>query len=263
MRVGVHLVGSQELIEGVKDDLSIEQAMNVATLPGVIDPVLTMPDMHQGYGFPIGGVAAFRLEDGIISPGGVGYDIANLAFTNRQLITYWVRRVFENHFGPIETELLYDVCHNIAKFEEMVVEGKPMTVCIHRKGATRAYPPHHPKVPEKYQEVGQPILIPGDMGRYSFVLAGRPESMELSFGSACHGAGRALSRTKAKQKAAGRKILRELEDEGIYVKAAGYRTVMEEIPEAYKDATRVVEAIHEARIANIVARLRPIGVVKG
>lgn len=458
MKVGVHLVGTEELIMPAQDDLSIEQAMNVATLPGVIDPVLTMPDMHQGYGFPIGGVAAFNLQDGVISPGGVGYDIncgvrllktplerhqlhyrtemrelvldlfeniptgvgsrrkdlklelgdlkdllvegvhwslrkgfatfkdvqvieesgclpganadfvseeallrgydqvgtlgsgnhfvevqyidqiysekiansfglklnqvvvlihtgsrglgyqicsdyikkclqacehygielahpelaaapihspegqaylkamasaANFAFNNRQLITFWVRRIFEKHFGEMELELLYDVCHNIAKFETMPIQGQNVQVCIHRKGATRAYPPFHPQVPFKYQATGQPILIPGDMGRCSFVLAGRKESLLKSFGSACHGAGREYSRTKAKKLAKGRAILRELEDEGIYVKAAGYDTVSEEIPEAYKDATKVVKAIEQASIANLVARLKPMGVIKG
>lgn len=458
MRVGVHLIGSEELIVPARDDLSIEQAMNVATLPGVIDPVLAMPDMHQGYGFPIGGVAAFRLEDGVVSPGGVGYDIncgvrllktplhkndihyrskmrdlvqdlfenipsgvgshrkdfqlemsdlkdvltegatwamrkgfatqsdlevieeggclpsanpdcvsktalergldqvgtlgsgnhfveiqyiddiyneqvakkfdlhlnqvvvlihtgsrglgyqvcddyiemcfaacerygielvhkelaaaplsspegrtylsamaaaANFAFTNRQLITYWVRRVFAHHFGDLEMPLLYDVCHNIAKFEEMPVNGKMTKVCVHRKGATRAYPPHHPQVPTCYREVGQPILIPGDMGRYSFVLVGNKDSLRHSFGSACHGAGRELSRHKAKKMSKGRAIIRELEDQGIYVKAAGYDTVAEEFPEAYKDASRVVEAVENASIANLVARLRPMGVIKG
>lgn len=458
MRVGVHLIGSKELIEPAKNDLSIEQARDVASLPGVIDPVLTMPDMHQGYGFPIGGVAAFDADEGVVSPGGVGYDIncgvrvlktplqrdqihyrsemralvsdlfeniptgvgsrrqdlkleiadlkdllrdgvhwalkngfasnqdlevieeggrlpgadpdclseialkrgldqlgtlgsgnhfvevqyvdaiyneplanafglhsnqvivmihtgsrglgyqvcedylskclevgqkygiqlpnaelasvplksvegrsylaamaaaANFAFTNRQLITYWVRRVFENHFGEVKLELLYDVCHNIAKFEDLPVNGKTRKVFIHRKGATRAYPPHHPKVPKRYQETGQPILIPGDMGRYSFILAGTSPSLSHSFGSACHGAGREVSRHKAKQIAKGRPILRELEDSGIYVKASGYDTVAEEIPEAYKDASRVVEAIQDASIAQKVVRLRPMGVIKG
>ena len=458
MKVGVHFIGTEALIAPAQDDLSIEQAMNVATLPGVIDPVLAMPDMHQGYGFPIGGVAAFNLDEGVISPGGVGYDIncgvrllktplqrhqlhyrsqmrdlvsdlyesiptgvgsrrqdlklsvddlkdllcegihwslrngfatakdvrvieeggcltganpdwvskaallrgydqvgtlgsgnhfvevqyvdklfhettakafglklnqvvvlihtgsrglgyqicsdhihaclqacqrygidlahpelaaapifspegqaylkamasaANFAFNNRQLITFWVRRVFEKHFGEVELELLYDVCHNIAKFENMPIGGKMVPVCIHRKGATRAYPPFHPEVPFKYQTTGQPILIPGDMGRYSFVLAGRKESLQKSFGSACHGAGREYSRTKSKQLARGRAVLRELENEGISVKAAGYDTVLEEIPEAYKDASQVVQAIQEASIANLVARLRPMGVIKG
>jgi tRNA-splicing ligase RtcB len=458
MRVGIHLIGSEELVSLAREDLSIEQAMNVATLPGVIDPVLTMPDMHQGYGFPIGGVAAFRLEDGVVSPGGVGYDIncgvrllktplrkkdihyrskmrelvsdlfenipsgigslradfqlaledlkdvlregvgwalrkgfaspqdlevieeggclpdanpdlvsvtalqrgldqvgtlgagnhfvevqyvdailnaevaeifglylnqvivlihtgsrglgyqvcedyieicmaacerygielvqkeltaaplsspegrhylsamaaaANFAFTNRQLITYWVRRVFTHHFGEMEMPLLYDVCHNIAKFEDMPVKGKMTRVCVHRKGATRAYPPGHLQVPLPYRSVGQPVLIPGDMGRYSFVLVGNKDSLARSFGSACHGAGREMSRHQAKRQAKGRAIVRELEDQGIYVRAAGFDTIAEEFPEAYKDASHVVEAISNASIANPVARLRPIGVIKG
>ena len=456
--MGVHLIGNWELISPTQDDLSIEQAMNVASLPGVVDPVLCMPDMHQGYGFPIGGVAAFHLKEGVISPGGVGYDIncgvrllktslrkedihyrskmrelvhdlfeniptgvgsrrkdlllgeedlkhllvegaqwslrkgfaevddlevteergrivqadpdkvsafalergldqvgtlgsgnhfvevqyvdeiyqesiakvfglhlnqvvvtihtgsrglgyqvcedylarclkacekyhidlphpelasapldspegqdylaamacaANFAFNNRQLITYWVRRVFEHHFGTLQMPLLYDVCHNIAKFEELPRNHHTEILCVHRKGATRAYPPHHPKTPFRYRSVGQPILIPGDMGRYSFVLAGKRESLCTSFGSACHGAGREYSRHQSRRLAKGRPILRELEDQGIYVKAAGYETVAEEIPEAYKDASKVVHAVEEASIANLVARLRPLGVIKG
>jgi len=458
MRVGVQLIGSEELISPARDDLSIEQAMNVATLPGVIDPVLTMPDMHQGYGFPIGGVAAFRLEDGVVSPGGVGYDIncgvrllktplrksdihyqskmrelvsdlfenipsgvgshrpdfqlkledlkdvlregaawalkkgfayphdlevieeggclpganpdlvsstalqrgldqvgtlgsgnhfveiqyideifnpevakafglelnqvvvlihtgsrglgyqvcedyieicmaacerygielahkelaaaplsspegrnylsamaaaANFAFTNRQLITYWVRRVLTHHFGEMVMPLLYDVCHNIAKFEEMPIDGKMTRVCVHRKGATRAYPPGNLQVPLPYRAVGQPVLIPGDMGRYSFVLVGNRDSLARSFGSACHGAGREMSRHQAKRKSKGRAIIRELEDQGIYVRAEGFDTIAEEFPEAYKDASDVVEAVQNASIANLVARLRPLGVIKG
>ena len=384
MHAGVNLVGTREILERIKDDKSVEQALNVATLPGVLDPVLTMPDIHQGYGFPIGGVAAFRLKNGIVSPGGVGYDIncgvrmlrttltrdqifernmmrdlvsrlydavpagvgsrrsdldfseseldevlsegaqwavkrgfgtaediqfteengrmpgadpnavshrakqrgmnqlgtlgsgnhfleiqyvdeirnkkaaeafglfenqvvitihtgsrglgyqvceeyldlsinaakkygielvdrelaaapldseegkqylcamsaaANFAFANRQVITHWVRAVFAEQFGNAALPLLYDVCHNIAKIEEMPIGGVPLSVCIHRKGATRAYPPQHPKVPAPYRNAGQPVLVPGDMGRYSFVLAGCRGSLELTFGSACHGAG--------------------------------------------------------------------------
>jgi len=458
MRVGVHLVGSRELIEPARNDLSLEQAINVASLPGVVDPVLTMPDMHQGYGFPIGGVAAFHPQEGVVSPGGVGYDIncgvrllktplrkeqihyqsqmrklvsdlfeniptgvgsrrkdlklnrfdlrdlltegvswalrkgfahstdievieeqgrlaqacpdkvselalergldqvgtlgsgnhfvevqyvdrifhepiaqvfglhlnqvvisihtgsrglgyqvcedyldkclvacsqykielpdrelaavpiespegqdylsamacaANFAFNNRQLITFWVRRVFEHHFGNIEMPLLYDVCHNIAKMESMPHNHHQETYLIHRKGATRAYPPFHPQVPACYQTVGQPVLIPGDMGRYSFVMAGKREALTTSFGSACHGAGREYSRHHSKRLARGRPILRDLEDQGIYVKAAGYDTLAEEIPEAYKDASKVVLAVEEAAIAHRVARLRPLGVIKG
>ncbi|MBI4405419.1 MAG: RtcB family protein [Deltaproteobacteria bacterium] len=458
MRVGVHLVASENILQKIKDDKSIDQALNVATLPGVTDPVLTMPDIHQGYGFPIGGVAAFQLHDGVVSPGGVGYDIncgvrllktplfreeiherekmrqlvielfnnvpsgvgsrrkdlrvtsddladvlkkgarwavsrgfgyaddcqfieengqlpnadpdevsdrakergegqlgtlgsgnhfleieyvdeifdpnaaatfglvkdqivvsihtgsrglgyqvcsdyldivlqaarkykielkdrelaaaplsseegkrylaamasaANFAFANRQIITHWVRETFSRHFGPIQMPLLYDVCHNIAKFEKLQIGKKLREVCVHRKGATRAYPPRHPLIPQPYTDIGQPILIPGDMGRYSYLLVGKEGAMERSLGSACHGAGRELSRHQAKRLAKGRAISRELEDRGIYVKAAGRDTILEEMPEAYKDVTDVVKATEHAGIAAAVARLKPIGVVKG
>lgn len=458
MKVGVHLVASAQILERIKDDKSIDQAVNVATLPGAIDPVLTMPDIHQGYGFPIGGVAGFRLNDGVVSPGGVGYDIncgvrllktpfvrdqihhretmrslisdlydsvpagvgsrrkdlqlsqndltdvlsegagwavshgfgnsedcslmeengrlntanpdhvsprarerglnqlgtlgsgnhflevefvdeifdskiaevfgifkdqvvvsihtgsrglgyqvctdyleetlssckkygielvdrelasapltspegkhylgamaaaANFAFANRQIITHWVREIFAKRVGSGHLGLVYDICHNIAKFEEIPLGKKTQRLCIHRKGATRAYPKGHPLVPQKYRDVGQPILIPGDMGRYSFLLVGRPGAMTRSLGSACHGAGRELSRHQAKKLARGRPLIRQLEDQGIYVKAAGRSTVMEELPEAYKDVAEVVQATEKADLAGRVARLRPIGVVKG
>ncbi len=460
MRVGVHVVASKELILRIKDDKSLEQATHVTTLPGVIDPVLTMPDIHQGYGFPIGGVAAFHEKTGVVSPGGVGYDIncgvrllktnlteeqlvkykltktlvgelfdiipcgvgsrrkdlqlsleqlntllvegaswainngfgerselefieekgclsyadpnqvserakerghnqigtlgsgnhfleiqsvdtifdptvaqafglekgqvlimihtgsrglgyqicseyidlglncadkfgidlvdkelaalplqsqegknylgamaaaANFAFTNRQIISFWVKSIFKNHFPELKTEVLYDICHNIAKWEEFHFKNNrnSQRVCVHRKGATRAYPPGHPSLPAKYQTTGQPVIVPGDMGRFSYLLAGSPHSMELSFGSACHGAGRELSRTQAKKRAKGRAIQRELEDRGIFLKASGRDTVVEEMPEAYKDITEVVESIRHAHIASFVAKLKPLGVIKG
>lgn len=460
MRVGVHIVASKELILQIKDDKSLDQAANVATLPGVLDPVLTMPDIHQGYGFPIGGVAAFHEKTGVVSPGGVGYDIncgvrvlktnlnyrrleqekltkalveelfevvpcgigsrrkdltltleqldslltegaqwavkqgfgdnsdldfiedrgrlhfadpnqvsprakerghnqlgtlgsgnhfleiqcvdtifdeekaktfgleteqilimvhtgsrglgyqicsdfievglntaskygielvdrelaalplqstdgknylgamaaaANFAFNNRQIISFWVQQTLKKHFPEIKIEILYDICHNIAKWEEFHFPGfrNSQKVCIHRKGATRAYPPGHPSVPKKYQATGQPVIVPGDMGRFSYILSGNQRSMELSLGSACHGAGRELSRTQAKKQAKGRSIIRELEDRGIFLKASGRDTVVEEMPEAYKDINRVVEAIQHADIASFVARLRPLGVIKG
>jgi len=460
MRVGVNIVASKELILQIKDDKSLDQAANVATLPGVLDPVLTMPDIHQGYGFPIGGVAAFHEKTGVVSPGGVGYDIncgvrilktnlnyrrldqekltkalvgelfevvpcgvgsrrkdltltqdqldsllaegaqwaikqgfgdhsdlefiedrgclhfadpnqvsprakergqnqlgtlgsgnhflevqcvdtifdkekakifglepeqvlimvhtgsrglgyqvcsefievglntaakygielvdrelaalplqsidgknylgamaaaANFAFNNRQIISFWVQQVLKKSFPEIKIDILYDICHNIAKWEEFHFPGarNSQKVCIHRKGATRAYPPGHPSIPKKYQATGQPVIVPGDMGRFSYILAGNPRSMELSLGSACHGAGRELSRAQAKKRAKGRSIIRELEDRGIFLKASGRDTVVEEMPEAYKDINRVVEAIQHADIASFVARLRPLGVIKG
>jgi tRNA-splicing ligase RtcB len=458
MRVGVHLVGSRALLARIADDRSVDQARNVACLPGVMDPVLTMPDIHQGYGFPIGGVAAFRTGTGVVSPGGVGYDIncgirllktslqtedlvgkkalrafvdelfavipcgvgskrgdldlsdsdlddvlqqgaawavargfgtredldcieengclrgagpdkvsararergqnqlgtlgsgnhfvevqyiddirdeaiaaelglrqgqivisihtgsrglgyqvcsdyleaaiasskkygfdlpdrelaaapldsaegksylqamaaaANFAFANRQVITHWVRGVLSDRFPGASAELLYDVCHNIAKFEDLPVGRQTLTLCVHRKGATRAYPPKHPKVPPRYRETGQPILIPGDMGRASYVLVGKKGSLETTWGSACHGAGRELSRSEAKRRGKDRASARELEEQGIFVRSAGRNTVIEEMPEAYKDVSEVVGAVEVAGIAGIVARLRPIGVIKG
>lgn len=138
-----------------------------------------------------------------------------------------------------------------------------MAVCVHRKGATRALPPKHPLVPPLFREVGQPVIIPGDMGRYSFILVGQKGSLEESFGSACHGAGRELSRTQAKKLGKGRSLIRELEDQGVYVKSEGRSTVLEEMPEAYKDVSEVVDCVEHAGIASKVARLKPLGVIKG
>lgn len=459
MRVPGLIFSSSELMPNTKDDQSLVQVANVATLPGIVKHSLAMPDIHWGYGFPIGGVAAFRMEDGIVSPGGVGYDIncgvrlittalvaseviprikelvlalfknipagvgsrgeirlsakeqrnvaaegaswavkkgmgteedlertedqgvirgadpgavseraykrghdelgtlgsgnhfleiqtvdeiydqdkarafnlfegqltvlihsgsrgfghqicddflkemgtkvkeagfdlpdrqlacayvtsdagkrylsamacaANYAWANRQIMMHRTRDTFEKilAMGPneLKMELLYDVCHNIAKLEQHVVDKKKVTLCVHRKGATRSLPPGHPDVPVVYREAGQPVLIPGDMGTYSFVLAGSQQAMEETFGSTCHGAGRMLSRKQAIKAAKGRAIHRELEDRGIYVQSRGKTTLKEEMPEAYKDISLVVEAVHMAGLAKKVARLRPLGVIKG
>jgi tRNA-splicing ligase RtcB len=158
---------------------------------------------------------------------------------------------------------VYDVCHNTAKFETFTLDGERRRVCVHRKGATRAYPPGHPQVPAQYREVGQPVLIPGDMGRYSFVLAGTQRAYDETFGSTCHGAGRRMSRGAAKKAARGRRILDELAESGVVVRAAGLGTVVEEMPEAYKDVASVVDAVERAGISRKVARLRPMGVIKG
>ncbi|MDO9532134.1 MAG: RtcB family protein [Deltaproteobacteria bacterium] len=451
---------SKEMLPVLESDQSLQQVANVATLPGIVGPSLAMPDIHWGYGFAIGGVAAFDLEEGIVSPGGVGYDIncgvrllrtrlsrehvaplmktlvdtlftnipsgvgsrrqdfkltgsafkkvlkdgcrwavqegfgeagdlahieaggaiagadpeavsdfalnrgkdqlgtlgsgnhfvevgyvdeiydaalaaqlglfqdqvtaivhtgsrglghqvcedyikvmlkasakygielpdrqlccapltspegqrylaamagaANFAFANRQLITHWVRESFERVFqmGPrdLGLELVYDVCHNIAKIETHTVEGKSRKLCVHRKGATRAFPPHHPEVPEAYRETGQPVLIPGDMGRYSYVLVGTEKALTETFGSTCHGAGRLMSRHQAKKVARGRSIIQELAAQGIIVRGAGRGTIDEEISEAYKDVSGVVDVVHGAGIAKKVARLKPLGVIKG
>ena len=459
MRVPGLIFSDTELIKAVQKDQSIIQVANVATLPGIVGHSLAMPDIHWGYGFPIGGVAAFNLDEGIVSPGGVGYDIncgcrlmttrlqadeirpmmrdlvlalfknvpsgvgstgpirlsrsdeakvavqgatwavkkgfgttedlertedrgtmegadpsviseraikrgsnqlgtlgsgnhfveiqvvdqiydpekakaynlfkgqvtilihsgsrgfghqicddflkemsaqvfkksielpdrqlacaplkseqgrrylaamacaANYAWANRQILMHWTRETFLKTLSISDKELgaklMYDICHNIAKKELHTVEGSQMMLCVHRKGATRSLPPGHPLLPELYRDAGQPVLIPGDMGTYSYVLAGAEEAMKQSFGSTCHGAGRVLSRTQATKRAKGRAIHRELEDKGIFVQARGKRTLKEEMPEAYKDISQVVEVVHEAGLAHKVARLKPLGVIKG
>jgi tRNA-splicing ligase RtcB len=192
---------------------------------------------------------------------------ANFAFANRQMITHWVRESFEQVFqmGPrnLGMELVYDVAHNIAKIETHTVDGKSQKLCIHRKGATRAFPPGHPEVPEAYRETGQPVLIPGDMGRYSFVLVGTQQALTETFGSTCHGAGRRMSRHAAQKVARGRSIVQELAAKGIIVRGAGRGTIDEEISEAYKDVASVVDVVHGAGIAKKVAKLKPLGVMKG
>lgn len=192
---------------------------------------------------------------------------ANYAWANRQMLMHWTREVFEKmmQMSPrdLGMHLIYDVCHNIAKREFHDIAGQRREVCVHRKGATRAFPPGHPALPEIYRQVGQPVLIPGDMGRYSYVLVGTERAMAETFGSTCHGAGRVQSRTQAKKASKGRPLHRELEDRGIYVMAASRATLVEEAPEAYKDVSQVVEVVHQAGISKKVARLRPWGVVKG
>ncbi len=192
---------------------------------------------------------------------------ANFAFTNRQMITHWVRETFEQVFQKsprdLKLDLIYDVCHNIAKIETHAVNGKKKKLCVHRKGATRAFPPNHPDIPADYQSTGQPVLIPGDMGRYSYVLVGVQKAMEETFGSTCHGAGRVMSRHQAMKAAKGRAIVRELEDKGIIVKGASRGTIVEEIPDAYKDVDDVVNVVHHAGISRKVAKLVPMGVIKG
>jgi tRNA-splicing ligase RtcB len=461
MRTRGLVFASEAMISKIREDQSLQQVANVATLPGIEGPSLAMPDIHWGYGFPIGGVAAFSLEEGVVSPGGVGYDIncgvrllrtnlqrsqveccieelvnvlfanipsgvgsrrkdlklalpalkevmrqgagwavkngygatadldhieaqgciegadpervsqfamdrgkdqlgtlgsgnhfievgyvleiydeklaaalglfkdqvtaivhtgsrglghqvcddyikvmlravakygielpdrqlccaplnsaearnylaamaaaANFAFANRQMITHWVRQSFERVFkvGPrdLGMELVYDVAHNIAKIETHEVGGGVRKkLCIHRKGATRAFPPHHPETPAAYQETGQPVLIPGDMGRYSFVLVGTEKALTETFGSTCHGAGREMSRHQALKVARGRAIVRELAARGIVVRGAGRATIDEEISEAYKDVAMVVDVCQGAGIAKKVAKLKPLGVIKG
>ncbi len=448
-----------ETLEEELEVESVKQVANVATLPGIVGKSLAMPDIHTGYGFPIGGVAAFDAEEGVISPGGVGYDIncgvrllksnlireevetkiqelidllythipsgvgstgkiklsqkdekevikkgaiwaveqgfgdaddlqriesygclegadpeaisqkayergraqqgtlgsgnhflevqyvaevyepdiatamglskgqvtvmihtgsrgfghqicddyvrvmlqaakkygielpdkelacvpfrsregqqyfaamkgaANYAWANRQCLMHWTREVFLRLFKLTPKDLgmkvVFDVAHNIAKEEFHIVDGKRKKLIIHRKGATRAFPKEHPELPECYREIGQPVLIPGDMGRVSFVLIGLPKAMEETFGSTCHGAGRLLSRNQAIKQAKGRSIKQELAERGIVVRSAGKETLAEEMPDAYKDVSNVVDVVHNAGIARKVVKLKPMGVIKG
>jgi len=192
---------------------------------------------------------------------------ANFAFTNRQMITHWVRETFGQVLkkGPkdLQLGLIYDVCHNIAKIETHTVNGNKRKLCVHRKGATRAFPPGHSDVPMDYRSIGQPVLVPGDMGRYSYVLVGTQKAMEETFGSTCHGAGRVMSRHQAMKAAKGRAISRELEDKGIVVRGASRGTIVEEMPDAYKDVQDVVNVVHHAGISRKVVKLVPMGVIKG
>jgi len=191
---------------------------------------------------------------------------ANFAWTNRQLITHWTRESFKKvfHRDPdvLGMRIVYDVAHNIAKLEEHVVDGKRKKLIVHRKGATRAFPPGHPEIPKKYQSVGQPVLIPGSMGTASYVLIGTKEGWR-SWYTAPHGAGRWMSRARAKRTKRYHEVVQELAQKGIYIRASNKATVVEEMPEAYKDVDRVARVAHEVGIGRLVARLRPIGVTKG
>lgn len=192
---------------------------------------------------------------------------ANFAWNNRQVIMHLARKTFLSTFGMKESELsfklIYDVCHNIAKIEEHNINGEMKKVCVHRKGATRAFPPGSKMIPVKYKEIGQPVLIPGDMGRYSYVAVGTQKAMEETFGSSCHGAGRNLSRHKAMKEAKGRDLVNELKQKGIIIQAKGYRTIAEEMSGAYKDVADVVNVMHDEGITHKVAKLKPVGVIKG
>ncbi len=457
MRVPVRLFATRELIEQIISDKSLDQAVNAATLPGLVGSVIVMPDMHQGYGFPIGGVAATEFPGGVVSPGAIGYDIncgvrllaskielesarshldrlatllnkycpsgvgkegalrvttkeldhvlhdgsrwamknnfateadlarteesgcledakpekvsdrakergrqqigslgagnhfievdvvdeifdenaasimglwagyltvqihcgsrglghqictdyvqqfqsavkkygidlpdrelvcapmdtpegqaylgamraaANFAFANRQLLAHSARRAFEETFKSRDAYLhqVYDICHNMGKIETHEVNGRRMKVCVHRKGATRAFGPGTPGLPPEYQKIGQPVIIPGSMGTASWVLVGTKDSMARSFGSSCHGAGRVMSRAKAKHEVRGDALKKELEEQGIKVRAGSLSGLAEESPQAYKDVDRVVETVSEAGIARKVARLKPVAVIKG
>src|SRR3989449_435339 len=375
MRTEGLIFADDQLMRDLEGDQAVQQVANVAHLPGIVGPAIAMPDIHWGYGFPIGGVAAFDEAEGVVSPGGVGYDIncgvrllatpltlgearprlrqlvdalyatipsglgasrsdvrlarrdldqvlrlgarwaveqgygdpadleaiegngtlpdadppdkrlccarrgspggkrcgggmkaaANCAFGTRQPMAHYARRALGTVFGEDtarRTRLVYDVCHNIAKHETHEVSGARTRLCVHRKGATRAFPPGHPELAPQFRDIGQPVLIPGDMGRYSYVLVGTAGAFTETFGSSCHGAGRRLSRHKAKQLARPRNIPMELEAQGILIRAATRATVDEEMPEAYKDVARVVDVVDRAGIGRKVAQLKPVAAVK-
>lgn len=460
MRVPGLVYADERMLRQIVEEQALEQVANAATLPGIVGRALAMPDIHWGYGFPVGGVAAFDVDDGIISPGAVGYDLncgvrlirtnltepqvreklqpvvdavfaavpsgvgstgrlkldppsidavlkggarwaveqgygwrddlevieaggalqmadpeavsqqarhrgrgqigtlgsgnhflevqvvdevydreaaramgleepgqvvlfvhcgsrglghqvctdylrvaersasqhgitlvdrqlacmpfqsdegkryfgamsaaANFAWANRQMITHWVREAFSQVFRQsperLGMHLVYDVAHNIAKIEPYVVDGEERQLVVHRKGATRAFPPGHPDVPERYRSIGQPVLIPGDMGRYSFIAVGTEQAMRESFGSTCHGAGRVMGRKQASRTLAGVDVASELKKRGILVRAQDRSLLAEEAPQAYKDVADVVAICDAAGISRRVARTRPIGVVKG
>jgi len=192
---------------------------------------------------------------------------ANYAWNNRQCLMYLVRKGFEKVFGisweKMGMYLIYDVAHNIAKVEKHIVDAKEMTLCVHRKGATRAFGPGHPALPERYKKTGQPVIIPGDMGRNSYLLVGTQKAMEETFGSTCHGAGRVKSRTAATKSIDVNQLLKELKAKGITVRASGKGTIVEEAPQAYKDVNDVVDVVHNAGISKRVCRMKPLGVIKG
>lgn len=192
---------------------------------------------------------------------------ANYAWANRQCLMYLARRSFEKVLGSswqkIGMRLIYDVAHNVAKIEKYNIDGKEKNLCVHRKGATRAFGPGHPELPERYKKTGQPVIIPGDMGRNSYLLVGTKKAEEETFGSTCHGAGRVKSRTASARSTDLNRLLKELESKGIMVKASGRATIVEEAPSAYKDVNDVVSVVHNAGISKRVCRMRPIGVIKG
>jgi len=192
---------------------------------------------------------------------------ANFAWANRQMLMHWTRESFAQAMGAspgkLGITLIYDVAHNIAKMEKHKVNGKEKLLCVHRKGATRAFPAGHPDIPEDYKEVGQPVLIPGDMGRYSYILVGTEKAMEETWGSVCHGAGRLMSRAAATRQVSVGQLMADLEKKGIIVMAASRKGLVEEAPEAYKDVREVVDVVHNAGLARKVARMKPLGVVKG
>ncbi|MBN1299837.1 MAG: RtcB family protein [Melioribacteraceae bacterium] len=192
---------------------------------------------------------------------------ANFAWNNRQVIMHLAKNSIKSTLGIPEAELqfklIYDVCHNIAKIEEHEIDGEVKQLCVHRKGATRAFPPEDKNIPALYRSIGQPVLIPGDMGRYSFIAVGTDTAMRETFGSSCHGAGRVKSRHQALKSAKGRNLIEELAGQGLTIQAKGHKTIAEEMPQAYKDVSEVVEVMHKSGISTKVAKLKPFGVIKG
>jgi tRNA-splicing ligase RtcB (3'-phosphate/5'-hydroxy nucleic acid ligase) len=188
---------------------------------------------------------------------------ANFAFANRQFITHYVRQAFNSVMGKANMDIVYDVAHNIAKKEDHLIEGKKQPVLVHRKGATRAFPKGHKDLPIAYQSVGQPVLIPGSMGTASYVLVGKELAMEETFGSVCHGAGRVMSRKASKKNTSVEEVVQSLQNKGILIQSASKAGITEEQPEAYKDVDEVVSIVHNAGLASMVARLKPIAVIKG
>ncbi len=280
--------GNHFLEVQVVDEIFDEKAANTMGLkPGLICVMIHSGSRGLGYQVCDDSLAALRkvpakygieLPDRqlacapVHSPEGQEYlgamrCAANYAWANRQLLMWQTREVFAEVFGrtweTLQMGLIYDVAHNIAKMEEHEVAGRRRKLCVHRKGATRAFPAGHPDVPEQYRHIGQPVIIPGDMGRASWMLLGQPGSMEKTFGTTCHGAGRVMSRTAAVQHAQGRRIDRELAEHGIIAKCRSWKGLAEEQPAAYKDVDVVVDVVHRAGLASKVARLRPLGVVKG
>lgn len=192
---------------------------------------------------------------------------ANFAWNNRQIIMHLARKTLKETFNISENELdfklVYDVCHNIAKIEEHEIDEQLKKVCVHRKGATRAFPANNKFIPQRYKNIGQPVLIPGDMGRYSFISLGTSKAIEETFGSSCHGAGRIQSRTQALKEAKGKNLIEELNKNGLIIQAKGMKTIAEEMPHAYKDVSEVVDIMHNAGISSKVAKVKPVGVIKG
>jgi len=187
----------------------------------------------------------------------------NFAFTNRQMISYWTRESFNKIFGDVEIKQVYDVCHNLAKIEKHDIDGERKEVCVHRKGATRSFGPGREEIPDIYKDFGQPVIIPGSMGTSSYLLVGTKTAEEISFGSTAHGAGRVMSRNEALRRFRGEKIASDLQKIGVEVKATSWSGIAEEASQAYKDIDEVVNVSHKLGIGNLVARVVPIGVMKG